>query len=316
MKNNTLKKISEYLSFPTNLREEKLSNKQIYIQEDLSKYLKKKKNKEILKTHKIFSSEVFNIIKQKKLKNFLRLNFIQKMFFIHNRFYLIPHLIKILFSPKNYKIKRLLKEDLIGNPVPFFLFRKTSGNRIRCTYHIKKFIDFCILHKSKLDYDILFEVGGGYGCFARIFKIFKPKTKVIIFDTLEVTALQSYYLKSLNYSVSVNSCSGNICLFNDIIKLDKILKKLKNKKILFVSTWAISEMPIKVRECFFKELDYFSGYIIAFQSKFEKINNCKFFLEFKEKLNFIFYNKIIPIKAMNFMNFNVKHFYLLAIKKK
>ena len=46
-------------------------------------------NQENLKnTHKIFNKEIYKLLKKKKLKNFLRNQFIQKMFFVHNRFFI------------------------------------------------------------------------------------------------------------------------------------------------------------------------------------------------------------------------------------
>ena len=56
------------------------------------------KNSKKLKTHKSFSKNVGFLIKNKKLANFLRINIIQNIFFIHNRFYLDFQLYKILSS--------------------------------------------------------------------------------------------------------------------------------------------------------------------------------------------------------------------------
>ena len=47
---------------------------------------------------------------------------------------------------KNWKLWNiLLKENNIGNPVPYFLYSKSSGNRIRQVYILKKFIDVIIV---------------------------------------------------------------------------------------------------------------------------------------------------------------------------
>ena len=312
MVNIFIKKIFEYFSFPYNLRSEKLSKRQIRIQNTISQSANKNTKKNLLNTHKIFSKEVYNLIKSGNLKNFLRKNFIQRMFFIHNRFFLIPHFFEIFFS-KN--LKKLLIEDTIGNPVPFFLYKKTSGNRIRCVFHLKKILDFCKNNKMKNDFDLVVEVGGGYGCFARIYKLMRPKTKFILFDTPEVSMLQSYYLRSLNYEIGINKFSKNISIYYDYKKLEVLLKKLKRKKILFISTWALSEMPKNLRKNILKNINLYSAYVVAFQNTFEDINNFFFFKGIQKKMEKNFFNTIDEIKSMNFLKFKIKHYYLLALKK-
>ena len=314
MFNIILKKILEYLSFPSNLRYETMSKRQINIQNKLAE--EKIFNKDInsLKTHKVFSNNIFYLLKEKSLKNFLRKDFIQKMFFIHNRFFLIFHLLEILFC--KFKIlKKILIEDRIGNPVPFFLYKKTSGNRIRCVYHLKKLLDFCERNKFKSNFDIIVEVGGGYGCFARIYKRMYPMTKFIIFDTPEVSRLQYYYLSSLKYSVKINKYSNDISIYDNLPKFQNLVKKFKKKKILFISTWAISEMPISLRDEILKCTNSFSAFVIAYQGYFEKINNNLFFFKFGKKLNKNFIQSVESITAMNFFKIKNRHYYLLSLKK-
>jgi len=128
-----IRKIYTFLSFPNNLFKEKKSKKklelQVFLKEKAKKILNNNLNK--LKTHTIFSNNVLRLITNFKLDNFLRCSFIQKMFFVNNRFYLIFFLLKIL---KNNKFVKFLKEESIGNPLPFFLNKSTSGNKIRHIY--------------------------------------------------------------------------------------------------------------------------------------------------------------------------------------
>ena len=63
---------------------------------DLVIKLKPKKNPERLNTYSVFSEKVLKIIHEKKLTNFLRISFIQKTLFIHNRFFFVIYLIKLL----------------------------------------------------------------------------------------------------------------------------------------------------------------------------------------------------------------------------
>ena len=55
-------------------------------------------NQNLKKTHKIFRKKILFLLENGNLYNFLRNNFIQKMFFVHNRFF--------IFKELNYLKKR------------------------------------------------------------------------------------------------------------------------------------------------------------------------------------------------------------------
>ena len=133
---------------------------------------KLRKKKKIIKlrkiTHRIFNKEIISLINKKKLINFLRNPFIQKMFFIHNRLFIKNELNEIKKDKNFFPLwKKLLKEDEVGDPIRYFLYPESSGNRIRQVYHLKKFCDFSSIN-IKVIKKVL-EIGGGYGCMARIF---------------------------------------------------------------------------------------------------------------------------------------------------
>ena len=89
------------------------------------------------------------------------------MFFIHNRLFIFRELLK--FSEiKIFCFEKILKEDNSGFPPRYFLYPKSSGNRIHQTYHLYKFNEFC--NKNLKTFDLVFEFGGGYGNMARTFK--------------------------------------------------------------------------------------------------------------------------------------------------
>ena len=145
-----------------------------------------KKNK--LSTHQLFSRKILNIIKNKQLLNFLQLGFIQQMFFIHNRLFIIIELIELRLD-KEWKLwRKLIEENKIGNPVRYFLYPKSSGNKIHQVYHLKKYKNF-----SKIDFkkfDNIIEFGGGYGNMATIFYKINSKLNYYIFDQ------QNYHSKN------------------------------------------------------------------------------------------------------------------------
>ena len=79
--------------------------------------------------------------KEKKIKNFLRESFIQKMFFIHNRLFIYNELKFLAKNKKWFFYKKILIEDSVGNPVRYFLFPISSGNQINHVYHLSLLID-------------------------------------------------------------------------------------------------------------------------------------------------------------------------------
>ena len=49
-------------------------------------------NKNLKKTHNIFNKKIIYLLKKESLTNFLRNNFVQKMFFVHNRLFILKEL--------------------------------------------------------------------------------------------------------------------------------------------------------------------------------------------------------------------------------
>ena len=310
---NLFRFLITFLSFPSNLRREKLSYTQIELIEDLKvktiKLIKSNKKMKKMTTHKIFSNSVLSLIQSGKLKNFLRLGFIQKMFFVHNRLYNYKFLKKILSKKSDFWTK-LLKESTIGNPVPFFLYKSSSGNRIRHVYLLKQGFEFAQINNI----DAVIEIGGGYGSMASVLQNINKNIEYTIYDLPEVNLLQYYYLKSQNINCEISSLSENINLLSEIELLKEKIKKLKlkKKKILIIAHWSLSEMPISLRkdlEFLFLSCDYA---FISFQDYFEEISNLTYFEQLKNKLINNFSISLIPIVEMNNIFNSNKHFSFLV----
>lgn len=270
------------------------------IYNDNLRYKKKNRNK----THKIFSKKVFKLIRKKNFLNFLQFSFIQQMFFIHNRLYLLSYLNELKKSSMWKLWKKLILESTIGNPVRYFLYPKSSGNKIFQAYHLKKYQDFCQINLKKFNYVV--EFGGGYGNMASNFRKINPKVKFIIFDTHEVNLLQYYYLRRNGFDINFNNYKkiNGINLINKINILKSKLKKIKNQKKLLIANWSISETPIKFRKklvFLFNDFDY---QLISYQNKFENINNEIYFKSLKKfNLRKNRRTKIMPITKMKYHNY-------------
>ena len=312
---NLLRLLITFLSFPSNLRREKLNENQINLIKDLKfktdQLIKSEKKFQKMNTHEIFSNSVLSLIKSGNLQNFLRLGFIQKMFFVHNRFYNYKFLKKILSKKSEFWIK-LLRENTVGNPVPFFLYRSSSGNRIRQVYLLKQGFEYAEINNV----DAVIEIGGGYGSLISVMQNINKNIEYTIYDLPEVNLLQYYYLKSQNISCEISGFSKNINLLSEIELLKEKLKKLKikKKKILIIANWSLSEIPISLRkdlEFLFLNCDFA---FISFQDYFEDISNIAYFEQLEKKLNNNFSISTIPIVEMNSIFNSNKHFSFLVKK--
>ena len=139
-----IRRILQNLSFffTNDMNGVKKKDKKIY--NEISLHLDKEFKLDInLKdTHNNFNKKIFEILKKGEIYNFLRISFIQKMFFVHNRFFIIKELNR-LKSKKRWKFyEKLLPEDNVGNPVRYFLYPKSSGNKINHVYNLSILVNF------------------------------------------------------------------------------------------------------------------------------------------------------------------------------
>ena len=98
---NIIRKLLSFLSFQyknkiiSSKKNDKIRN---YILKKIK--LSKTIQKNLKKTHQEFNREILNLITNSDLKNFLRENFIQKMFFLQNRLFIIKVLADIKKSKR------------------------------------------------------------------------------------------------------------------------------------------------------------------------------------------------------------------------
>ena len=83
--------------------------------------------------------------------------------------------LKELKKDKKWKLwKKLISDNDVGDPIRYFLYPDSTGNRIRQVYILKKFLEnYKNIDLTKIKR--VLEVGGGYGCMADIFSKFQKK---------------------------------------------------------------------------------------------------------------------------------------------
>jgi hypothetical protein len=287
MINQIMRYCATFLSFFIKNNLAHLQEQHQIVSNDLKKKLQNSKQGKVAKlyTHKIFSNKVYNLILKNNTINFLRNAHIQNIFFIHNRLFIFNELLELRKDKKKWKLwEKLLEENDIGDPIKYFLYPKSSGNRIRQVYHLKKYYDYSKINLIKIRY--ILEIGGGYGCMADIFKKINRNCTYVIFDTMEVNFLQYYYLQMNNIPVVMNKIeAGKVCLVNKLHIIKKFNNTINKKfSTLFIANWSISEMPIKLRSSILCNINNFQHRIISFQETFENINNKTYFLNYQKKI--------------------------------
>ena len=312
---NIIRKLNANLSFWCKKNKLINNSKDIlirkYIQNNLSTNEIIKEN--LKETHNLFNSKLYLLLKKKNIKNFLRESFIQKMFFLHNRFFVYFEL-KALKGELNWPIyKKLIKEDAIGNPIRYFLYQNSSGNRINHVYHLSVLSKELNINLYKIKK--VFEFGGGYGCMARIFSKLNKQLKYSCFDTHYVNLLQYYYLKHNNLDVGFYK-KNKFTLISKIPNLRKINNNHNsNLESLFIANWSLSETPIKFRENFIKIIKKNEFILICFQEQFEDIDNLKYFNKLRSKLSKSYEIKILKNKFYTGNMINKHNHYFFIGKK-
>ena len=270
------RKILENLSF---FYKNKLvkEDKKIYI--FIDKILKKieLKNNSLKKTHINFNKKIIDILKKRDLSKFLRNKFIQKIFFVHNRLFIFKELQYLKKNSDWFFFKKLLIENDVGDPIKYFLYPKSSGNRINHVFHLSILKNNTNIKLKKINN--VFEFGGGYGCMASIFSKINKKVFFKLFDTMPVNLLQYYYLKQNGLDVGFKKKNKFQLLNHQNFKFTNKIKK----RSLFIANWSLSETKLKFREKFIKFLGKYDYSLIAFQENFEDINNLKYFKNVSKK---------------------------------
>ena len=308
-----LRRLATYLSFlfinkPSDIsKNDKILNK---IYKRMSKT--KIESLNLKDTHIKFNSEIYRLLKTKKIKNFLRESFIQKMFFVHNRLFILNELRYLYRDIKWNFYKKLLVEDNVGNPVRYFLYPKSSGNKINHVFHLCTLINQFNIDIKKIKN--VFEFGGGYGCMARIFSKINKDIKYTCFDTFHVNLIQFYYLKYNDLNVGFSK-KNNFFLTSELKEIQNY--HLNNSNYIFIANWSISETPINFRKKFEVIIKNSKYILISFQENFENLNNLNYFTNLKKKISRDFKVNIIKNKFYKGNIFKREnHFYFLAKKVK
>jgi hypothetical protein len=158
----------------------------------------------------------------------------------------------------------------IGNPERFSLYTKSSGNYIHCAYHLATYEGTHGIDIS--DLDCIVEVGCGYGAMANVCRQAGFTGEYIMFDLPVFSELQSNYL---------STCGVGGVYISDIKEL---LSTEIPQNSMFISTWAVSEMPNDYRDKILCLASKFNEVLLAYQSEFEGMDIYTYFENWKKNI--------------------------------
>jgi len=186
---------------------------------------------------------------------------------------------ELLFLEMNVskeKLKGSLQEDYIGNPIVQNTKYKTSFNSIHQLYSLVYY-----LKETKKDINnirTVVELGGGYGCFAKVFlRYVSYKHTYILIDTSFFSCLQWLYLtvvfgkKKTNLITSTKERVKKNT-FN-IVPIG-LVDSLNLKGDLFISNWALSESSVVTQDLVFStKWFHANSMLVAYQKNSKNFPN-------------------------------------------
>ncbi|MBI5472947.1 MAG: hypothetical protein HY961_11435 [Ignavibacteriae bacterium] len=211
-------------------------------------------------------------------RTFLRLPIIRKTMFATNSPYLFGEF-KALRASTDWSTvwKPATREAAFGHPTPYFKDRGTSGNMIHQAFQLFRLRAKCSLQFSELTH--VLEFGGGYGAMCRLVHSLGFKGRYIIYDVPEISCLQEFYLEGIGLARNDSEeLKAGVSLVSDPTDAARLFRAGNGKPSrLMIALWSLSESPVERRKDFVEQIHQVDYCLVAFQKKFEGIDNYAYF---------------------------------------
>ena len=230
-----------------------------------------------------FSEELCQHMETSDPREFLQCPVVRKSMFVSNPRYIADEL-RFLRARSDWadRWRPGLRESAVGRPRPYPRFPRSSGNLIHHAYSLARFEAFAGIKAA--DIGLVYEFGGGYGSMARLFHQMGFAGNYLIQDLPAFSALQRFYLGSLGY-YHVDKQPDRLACVSDFPSARLFLDEWKmHAPRLFVATWSLSESPLSVREPVLDAIADFDYVLVAFQQRFESIDNLGYFENWAKEL--------------------------------
>lgn len=233
---------------------------------------------------KVYSKKILDLTLKDDVRRFLRWKPIQESMNVSFAIFLKKELKFLKNNNWDVRWKKAIKENSFGSPIPFIYYKKSSGNLIHHAYHIAKFEKMMEMSVNNLDYVV--EFGAGYGSMCRLFRQLGFKGKYVLFDLPYFSLLQSFYLNGIGLK--------GTCI-SDMNELKQIISNEVNENSMFLSTWALSETPVSLRDKLIDSYQKFSYFLFAYQDNFSGNDNKEYFTKLSSNI------------IVNWKHFKIEH---------
>jgi len=227
------------------------------------------------------------LIRNGNPREFLRWDVISRTMFVTFAEYLSAELDYLKACPdwESYW-QPAIQEAVAGHPLPCHIYSASSSNLIHHAFHVAQFETETGIKAD--DFDTVLEFGSGYGSMCRLFHNLGFSGNYIHYHLPEFSALQKYYLRTLGLEVhsDINflGAGKGIACVSDFMELVALLADFNALgDSLFLATWSISEVPIGIRDPMLPLIAGFKSYLIAYQARFEEVDNVEFFSELQQE---------------------------------
>jgi len=137
------------------------------------------------------------------------------------------------------------------------------------------------------DYDLVIEIGGGYGSMCRLVWNLGFRGKYAIYDLPVFSVLQRLYLSETGRSVEIGSPLEwkEVFTTHEFGALHEAIDRSLFRKSIVIATWSLSESPDATRERVERMIsDTRSDVLIAYQERFAEMDNIAYFDRFRCEL--------------------------------
>jgi hypothetical protein len=165
--------------------------------------------------------------------------------------------------------KHAIRDSGFGNPERFPFAPYSSGNYIHCAYHLAKFEEAHGVAVKDLDH--ILEVGAGYGAMATVCRQAGFTGKYVCFDLPIFSDIQRIYIGKNGYE------------YITISEIRSLIGDMPSDNSMFISTWAVSEMPEDYRMHILNQVPKYKNVLLAYQSFFEGMDINGFFDEWQKQ---------------------------------
>lgn len=178
---------------------------------------------------------------------------------------------------------KALRHPQHGHPPPFLPMLSTNAMAIEHATHLCRFRDWA--GTPFQDADCVMEFGGGFGSMCRMIHALGYKGTYTVFDLPPVLLLQQYYL-ALHGLRAGQSGAEQIRLCGALEQVEAALAERSPKRLAMISTWALSEMPLALRQRIetFLEHPALDHILLAYQAGFEGQDNRRYFADLRARL--------------------------------